>query len=326
MNGSHKIIIKNNRVQYQFTIARNLTMLRGKSATGKSTLVDMIAQYAREGENSGITLHCDRACVVLTPDAWQVRLAQIKNSIIFLDEDCAFVSSVEFARMARESDNYYVIVIRESLPMLPYSVDEIYTLINRTKGYGRIKRMYTGTKRIYERNDIHGVMTHPELVIVEDSHAGYQFFRHYYEQREIPCQTAGGKSSICAALSAVPAETAVLVIADGAAFGPEIEKVLAQRHNHPRLMLYLPESFEWMILQSALLTDGEVHDIMEHPADYIDSQIYFSWEQYFTSLLVERTQDSYLRYNKSQLNPVYLQPHEQQAIMAFAPEEITREI
>lgn len=322
MNGSHEIIVKNNRVQYRFTISRNLTMLRGNSATGKSTLVDMVAQYARDGENSGITLACDKVCAVLTPDAWQIRLAQMRDSIIFLDEDCAFVTSVEFARMARESDNYYVIVIRESLPMLPYSVDEIYTLQNRTKGYGRIKRMYTQTQRMYARSDLHGTLARPDLVIVEDSNAGYQFFLHYYEQRGISCRAAGGKSRIAAVLATVPVDAAILVIADGAAFGPEIEKVLAQRHSHPRLMLYLPESFEWMILQSSLLGDKEVREIMRHPEDYIDCQIYFSWEQYFTSLLVESTQESYLHYNKSQLNPVYLQPHEQQAIMISVPEEI----
>lgn len=34
---------------------------------------------------------------------------------------------------------------------------------------------------------------------------------------------------------------------------------------------------------------------------------HFSWEQYFTDLLVHLTQETVLRYNKGKLNPAYLQ-------------------
>ena len=43
------------------------------------------------------------------------------------------------------------------------------------------------------------------------------------------------------------------------------------------------------------------------PANYIESSLYFSWEQYFTDLLVHLTQETVLRYNKGKLNPAYLQ-------------------
>ena len=45
-----------------------------------------------------------------------------------------------------------------------------------------------------------------------------------------------------------------------------------------------------------------------HTAEYIESERYFSWEQYFTELLVQNTKDSYLKYSKKKLNPNYLQP------------------
>lgn len=60
MRGIHEVVVQNNRVQYKFAIRRNLTILRGDSATGKSTLIDLIAQYVRDGENSGVVPHCDR--------------------------------------------------------------------------------------------------------------------------------------------------------------------------------------------------------------------------------------------------------------------------
>ena len=74
-----------------------------------------------------------------------------------------------------------------------------------------------------------------------------------------------------------------------------------------KTVLYLPESFEYLILQSGILDDKEVREILAAPQEYIESQSYFSWERYFTALLIEKTNDSYLKYSKKALNPVYLQ-------------------
>jgi len=62
--------------------------------------------------------------------------------------------------------------------------------------------------------------------------------------------------------------------------------------------------------------DGKtVLDILEHPENFIESQKYFSWERFFTSLLVEYTQDSYLKYSKRKLNEAYLQGKIKQAVL-----------
>ncbi len=318
MKGSHDIIVQNNRIQYKFSIHRNLTILRGNSATGKSTLIDLIAQYVRDGENSGVVLRCDKPCMVLTSDLWQLRLSAIKNSIVFIDEGNSFVVTQEFAEYAKNSDNYYVLAFRESLPQLPYSVDEIYSLKNRTKGYGQIKRLYTSFQHIYERPVPSPTIEQPEYVIVEDSHAGYQFFQKIFQAQSIPCISAGGKSNICAEIEKLPLGCLILVIADGAAFGAEIEKVLAQGRKR-KILLFLPESFEWMILKSGLIDGRAIQDILADPASYIDSKEYFSWERYFTDLLTTRSQDTYLAYRKSSLNSNYCHDHEKNAILQTMP-------
>ena len=71
--------------------------------------------------------------------------------------------------------------------------------------------------------------------------------------------------------------------------------------------LYLPESFEWLILSSDIWTDNEIREILSAPYDYIESKDFFSWERYFTALLIRSTQGGYLKYSKKQLNPAYLQ-------------------
>lgn len=90
MKGTHEVTVKNKRVQYKFTLRRNLTFLRDDSATGKTTLIDLIAQYGRDGENSGVFLQCDKPCTVLTSDLWQIRLFTTKNSVVFIDADNAY--------------------------------------------------------------------------------------------------------------------------------------------------------------------------------------------------------------------------------------------
>ena len=319
MKGIHEVIVQNNRVQYKFSVRRNLTILRGDSATGKSTLIDLIAQYVRDGENSGVVLRCDKTCTVLTSDLWEMRLSTIKDSIIFIDEDNSFAATHEFAEKAKSSDNYYVIVMRESLPQLPYSVDEIYTLKNRTKGYGQIKRLYTSFQHIYEKSSYSTAEKRPDYVIVEDSHSGYQFFKKIFEDQSILCISAQGKSNICAEIEKTPVGSTILIIADGAAFGPEMEKTLAQRRKR-NIVLFLPESFEWMILSAGLLSDSDINRILKNPADSIESSLYFSWERFFTSLLTEKTKDTYLQDNKRELNPTYLQDKEKRAILKLLPE------
>ena len=49
MKGIHRVVIQNKRIRYDFTLQRNLTLLRGDSATGKTTLIAMIQEYINNG-------------------------------------------------------------------------------------------------------------------------------------------------------------------------------------------------------------------------------------------------------------------------------------
>lgn len=93
MKGNYHIIVQNNKLHYELTIRRNITIIRGDSATGKTKLIDLLE---------------------------------------------------------KASDNYFVIVTREDLPNLPYSVDEIYGI--RTSGkYHSLKRTYNELYHIYRQ-------------------------------------------------------------------------------------------------------------------------------------------------------------------------------
>ena len=65
MKGKYNVLVQNNRLRYEFTISRNITVIRGDSATGKTTLIELLAAYDRDGESSGVLVKCDVACVVV---------------------------------------------------------------------------------------------------------------------------------------------------------------------------------------------------------------------------------------------------------------------
>ena len=304
MRGSYRIIIQNRRVHYDFVIRRNITVIKGNSGTGKTTLIDMLAEYESNGRSSGISVESKRKCMVISGSDWQSRIKNLHDTIIFIDEENGFVTSKEFARTIKETNNYYVIILREGIETLPYSVEEIYGI--RTSGkYNSLVKTYNEFYRIYGDNLL-GDDVALDTLYTEDSNSGWQFFNGVCKKNGIECISAEGKSNIVPEIFKLSADLKVLIVADGAAFGSQMEKVDKLLKQRPNTWLYLPESFEWMILKANIVEYPDLHKILEHPEEYIESAEFFSWERYFTDLLMKATQDTYLQYSKSKLNDVYL--------------------
>lgn len=302
MKGKYKVVIQNNRLHYEFEIKRNITIIQGDSATGKTTLIDMVRQFYNLGASSGIDVACKAPCRVLEGRDWNVILKNISRNILFIDEENSFINTEEFAAAVRGSDNYFVLITRENLYNLPYSVEEIYGLHSSGK-YQNTRKTYQQMYRIY--SDILDLPIRPKKFIVEDSNSGYEFFRAVSEEHGLACESAEGKSNICKKLKTSGTE-AICVVADGAAIGPEMNRLYKRIQEKPNIKLYLPESFEWLILKSGLVDQKALRMILETPEDYIDGKEYFSWERFFTRLLVDQTENTYLKYQKTKLNPAYL--------------------
>lgn len=142
MRGTYQVRVSRKRgTSFRFTVQRNITIVRGDSGTGKTTLYEMVADYTRLGTQSGVTVQCDRPCVALTDIDWRNQLSRISDSLVFVDEGLEEVASDAFAAAARKSSNYYIIFCREELPNLPYSVNEVYRI--KTSGkYHSFVQMY----------------------------------------------------------------------------------------------------------------------------------------------------------------------------------------
>lgn len=204
MKGSYEVIVQSRRLQYKFVIRRNITIIKGNSATGKTTLLEMIQEYNDNGWESGVTIKSAKECVVLSGRFWQSDLKNISNSNIF-------------SWLLQHSDEN------------------------------------------------------------------------------------------------------ILIIADGAAFGPEMSRITNFIKHHPNISLYLPESFEWLLLSSKLLDDGHIIKLLANPANYVESSKFFSWEQFFTNELINLTKGTIWQYSKGKLNKVYLNKTNIEKIMVNVP-------
>lgn len=311
MKGRHRIVVQNNRLHYEFEVKRNITIIQGDSATGKTTLINMLRQAQNLGVSSGIDVVCDVPCRVLEGQEWRLILKNLSGAIIFIDEENAFINTEEFARAVRGSDNYFVLITRENLYNLPYSVEEIYGLHSSGK-YQNTKKVYQQTYRIYVGRQ--ELPIRPEKIVAEDSNSGYEFLKAVSEEKGIMCESAGGKSNIFNLLKAV-GEEELCVVADGAAIGPEMERLFKLSQKRKNVKLYLPESFEWIILNSGLLEGKDVQAVLDEPEKYIDSVECFSWERYFARFLSEKTKGTYLHYQKSRLNETYLHERNKEKIL-----------
>ena len=306
MKGSHRVIIEAKRVKYDFTLTRNITILTGDSASGKTVLIDYIRDYRRYGSESGVMVSCDRECRTLDNEDWEMQLKRITNSIIFIDEGNRFVTSKEFAKLELESDNYFVLATREKMPMLPYSVQEIYGFRESGK-YHEAKQKYNEMYHLYGEISAQSSIE-PELVITEDSNSGYDFFAKLSEQKNVNCISANGKSNIIKCLQdSEKTQGTRLIIVDGAAFGSEMKEVYEYLNTVGNVVLYAPESFEWLLLSSNTIPNANVTEILQEPENYIDSKKYASWERFFTALLIDMTKgDPVWSYSKKKISSVYV--------------------
>lgn len=323
MRGSYWFRAKSKRVLFEFSIRRNITVIKGDSATGKTTLLHMLYEYLRTGKQSGYSVSTNSEYYVYLRDEvgrdWKDALYPLKNTIIFIEENNDFIFTKEFAAFVKESGNYFVLVTRAPLKMLPYSIHEIYEIITDGKRTD-IKESYHEFKEIYsnypilENNKIQNVVT-------EDSNSGYQFWMNVFKSRNVV--SSGGNGNLIKQVKNLSGGD-TLVIADGAAFGSLIESCISsfQMQTDRRISIWLPESFEYLILRSGILKSEKLTQILENIPEYVDCEKYESWENFFTDLLVMLTSEGVEKYSKSTLNTYYLQDWAVERIKGQLPEEI----
>lgn len=320
MVGEIKVLARNKNNSYEFSLRRNITILRGDSGRGKTKLFELVYDNNRFGKDSDAKISCDCPVIAYNGSNWERDILEIHNSIIIIDEENSrFINSKDFARTIKGTSNYYLLITRNYLPQLPYSVDEIYEISGRGKNKKFVKS-YLSSEHMYVKDKMNLPFT-PEVIITEDSKSGYRFWAEVAKEKKIQCISANSKTEINRIISKYDKEK-LLIIADGAAFGPEINRIaIKQANSFNKIALCLPESFEWLILSSGILEQRGIKlpvafEKIKNLDVEINSEQYFSWEQYFTELLENITKDSrFGKYTKNSIPDFYIEDNTKAAIL-----------
>lgn len=146
MIGKHHLEIENKKIKYVLDIERKITVIKGNSGTGKTTLVCMIQGYAAQGNKSGISVKNDSNLPLMVFTAttrWETELAEAKGALIFIDEAVDYIYSKGFQQEFVQSDNYLVVISRSGqFNHFPYAIQSIYELRTTQNEKLKLTKMY----------------------------------------------------------------------------------------------------------------------------------------------------------------------------------------
>lgn len=166
MKGKYLVSIYDSKIRFDLELERNITIIKGKSGTGKSTFYNMVVALLSTNGTSSVHCNCrDKLRVLDWHSNWDEEISSSHNKIFVADEHTHYIFTNEFARVVRNSDNYFIFITRSGkLINLGFSVDSIFELKTEKMNSMYITKL---CKRYIYENGI----VKPELVITEDSNS-----------------------------------------------------------------------------------------------------------------------------------------------------------
>lgn len=276
MKGRYYLSVSDTKIKYDISLDRKVTILKGKSGTGKSSLIRMLEEHQEFKRSSGIHLVSNLKIKLLKSSTdWAKELSECSNCLFVGDEYLQYLTYQDFGEAVNNSDNYFLFITRSGrLSNLTYAVGSIYEIsCNRSEGLS-VNSLY---KRYF--NELKTVK--PDLIITEDSNSGFEMMSLLCRGSNINVVSAGGKDNIINKVLD-NYDKRLVVFADLSAFGSSIAKFDSVLNNITILNI---ESFEYLLLSLSFLNKF-VQDELNDTALYCDynSEI-ISWERYYTKLL-----------------------------------------
>ncbi len=290
MVGSYVINVRTKRVRYVINLERNISVLKGDSGTGKTTLIQMLWEYQQRGVSSGIhvsvTNNADiRILNDLNTIDYVLDTCTGKNVVLFMDESMSSVlSDNTILSKINNSGCYFVFVTRHKLEErrgngyggLTFSISSLYVI--KTKREGN----YYSNTFIQRYNDVLTPVS-PNIIVTEDSKSGHDIISRVVKRETITSNGKDNMRNTVIRLLEKSKSDVIYCIVDGAAFGSCIEGLMriACENN---VYIFSPESFEYMVLATSVFKRF-LTDELTNTSKYVDSMKFLSWERYYTDLL-----------------------------------------
>lgn len=171
MKGIKIIELSYKDIHYSIILNRNISIIRGDSGTGKTTLHSCVALFNKRGASSGVKLGSTAPCQAL-PGSWEldsISIQSLSNHILLIDEENGYAHTEKFASLIKNSSNYFVLITREDMPNIPYSINAIYDLSTLQVG----KQYYVTNHERYISTGFG--TTNVDCILTEDGKSGRQF-------------------------------------------------------------------------------------------------------------------------------------------------------
>lgn len=274
------IDVKSDSYNIHFEFERRITVIKGDSGIGKTTLVELL-----QDDSYDVEKETSLPIIVATATTWQIVIQGSKSSIIIFDDmDC--VETQEFSSLFREyaveNDLYFIIIgradtVTSPMARLSYSVDSIYTIVSDGNQYNQA--------HYYNLPEYTGEC---DSVLIEDTAAGYVFFKKLFDGfANVQCSQDGKSSIVRDALQISNGKT--LVLFDGAAFGCHIDEFYNKVvRAYDVVVLNEYECFEELLVRTNMFKNDDTVQVgLSNLPDSANS--WLSWEQYFENLIKDAT-------------------------------------
>ena len=304
VKGKYHVTVSTNKVHFSLTLERSITILKGESATGKTTLIKILTQSQLrtvQSINQSVVPHRELR-VLFENDDWDYILGKNKDMIIFVDEDVSYAFNHTFLEMVKNSGSYIVIISRRKpLVGMNFAISSILQL-KKTHKNGEIT--FNKSYPIYENESD---MIGESIIITEDSKGGFDIISNAFKQKVIG---AGGNTKVYeVTIKGLKEAIQVNCIVDSSAFGAYIDQLITLCEDYD-VVVFAPESMEFLLLGLPIF-ERVLKDELDRTWAYCESSKYISWEPYYTDLLNEKLAEVFIgkqvTYTKSSVPKVFFQ-------------------
>lgn len=280
---THYIKASSSKFKFYFKFKFKFSRIIGDSGLGKTYAYGVILEALRG--TRGYKVESDLNVKLLTgvEDTDTLLIDSSKGGDVFLfDEYCDWILGNNFKSKLLTKDVYFVYISRNRTSNVSYDYRSLYFVYDDVKS-GVVRNMTFIDDVLYNKYNSYSNFNN---VVTEDRKSGYQFNEAISSKNVI---SANGKDNIRSY------SDNCLCIVDGSAFGSCIEECLDEFNTS---ILYLINSFEWLILKSNIVNDV---DCVVSRFNELCYPGFHSYEDMCTKKLIEYTQNTEIEYSKSKL-------------------------